>query len=402
MAISLMEALKIIGSLKVSPKVRTICLEEALGLVSAQKITATHSLPRYDNSAMDGYAVRLADAGREVAVKERVLAGSGTKAEVKEGEAIKVMTGARLPAGCEAVVPLEDVEYRGEAVVLPQKIAERANMRFAGEDVDEGERVLEPGEPLDAFRLSLLASQGISYLQVYRAPRVVVFATGSELAMHYESLGSHQIYNSNTPSLLLRAKELGCDAAFLHAASDSFEAIREAIAHSLDADLIITSGGVSVGEADYTKEAFKEMGMEIFFSKVDIRPGKPVTLGRIGSSYILALPGNPLAAQLTFELFGRVLIGRLRGLKAPYPRPVKAKLKEKLTLKKGRDTLIPGFFDGEYFHPAPKRAPGMVSVMAKSNGYIIASKDATELKKEVRFIGIWEFWADEPEGLISS
>ncbi len=402
MAISLMEALKIVDSLKISPRYQTLPLEDCVGMVSAKAYEAKYNLPNFDNSAMDGYAVKLEDAGKEVKVTQTVLAGSNASQEVVPGTAIKVMTGAKLPTGTEAVVPIEDVEYQGEVVKLPQKIKEQANMRFAGEDVTKGEVIVEKGKVLDSFTISLLASQGYSYIEVITPPKVVIFATGSELKMHYEPLMPNSIYNSNTPSFYARARELGCNVHFVRQSSDDLESIKRLIENALDADLIITSGGVSVGEADFTKEAFKQMGMEIYFSKIDIKPGKPTTLGRIGKTYVLNLPGNPLAAQLNFELFGRFLINRLRGLRTPYHKPITAKLKEKLTLKPGRDTIIPGTFDGEFFHPAQKRAPGMVSTMARSNGFIIVDKEASELKKEVKFIPFWDFYASEAQELLSS
>ena len=220
--------------------------------------------------------------------------------------------------------------------------------------------------------------------------------------MHYESLSSSQIYNSNTPALLSRAKELGCDVTFVGKIEDNKLAIQEAIRNALDANLIITSGGVSVGEADFTKEAFKELGMEILFSKIDIKPGKPTTLGKLGDTYVLNLPGNPLAAILNFEIFGRFLINRLSGRTDPYIRPTIAKLKEKIILKPGRDTIIPGRFDGEHFLPLSKRSPGMVSPAAQMDGFIIASKESSALTKSVRFIPLSNATAPTFEEIISS
>ena len=402
MAIYLIDALNIIDSLDIAPHIETLCLESAIDRICAVEIKATIDLPGSDNSAMDGYAIKLQDAGKSVHIVETILAGSLPKNELQPGKAIKVMTGAKLPVGTEAVVPIEDVEYEGENVKLPSKIKPKANMRFKGEDIAQGEKIVTRGQKLDAFQIALLASQGISYIDVYKKPLVAIFATGSELKMHFESLQASQIYNSNTPSFYARCLELGCDVRLIRSSGDNLDSIKRAIENALDADLIITSGGMSVGEADFTKEAFKEMGMEIFFSKIDVKPGKPTTLGKIGSTFVLNLPGNPLAAQLNFELFGRTLINRLKGLKAYHLCPIRAKLKEKFINKPGRDTIIPGFFDGEYFYPTTKRASGMVSTMAKANGFIIASKEVSELKKEVLFIPLWEFYANEPKRLIST
>ncbi len=399
--ITIDEAIDLIASLKVSPHIETRCLEEAVGGILAQDLKANINLPVFDNSAMDGYAVHLADAGKEVEVIGTVMAGQSSELEVSEGRAVKIMTGAKLPKGTEAVVPMEDVEDLGDRVRLPQKIKPQANMRFAGEDVKKGEIIAKTGQKLSAYAIGLIASQGYSYLRLYKAPKVAIFATGSELKMHYESIAGSQIYNSNTPSLLARCRELGCDTSFVGKIEDSPKAIEDAIANALDADIIITSGGVSVGEADYTKEAFKAMGMEILFSKIDIKPGKPTTLGKIGSTYVLNLPGNPLAAILNFEIFGRMLINKLSGRNDFFLRPLRAKLAEKLTLKPGRDTVIPGTFDGEHFQPLSKRAPGMVRPASVMDGFVIASKDAGALSKEVLFIPLCESVSANREELIS-
>ena len=403
MAVTIQEALEIIASQKTTPRVQTLCLEEALGQISATDYYASIDLPVFDNSAMDGYAIRLEDAGKEVRVIATVLAGERSDVEVVPHTAVKIMTGAKLPKGCEAIVPIEDVEDLGERVVLPKKIKEKAHMRFAGEDVAKNERIVEKGEMLGAYQIGLLASQGISYVEVYEPPKVVVFATGHELKMHYESLHASQIYNSNTPSLYARAKELGCQVRYLGRIEDSVGAIQEAITAAKDADLIITSGGVSVGEADHTKEAFKAMGMQTLFSKVEIKPGKPTTLGYIGDTMVLNLPGNPLAALLNFELFGRFLINRLSHRKDPYIQPITAKLAEKLTNKPGRDTVIPGKFDGEWFYPLAKRGPGMVRPAAMMDGFIILSHELSSLAKgkSVRFVPLCNLTASEPKELIS-
>ena len=386
MAVSIKEALEMIDTITTTPSRECVCLEEALGRVVAKDYRALYNLPNFDNSAMDGYAVRLADAGKKVKVVATILASQESQIELHDGIAIKIMTGAKLPKGTEAIVPIEDVKIEGSSIILPSSIKPKAHMRFAGEDVKKDENIVKRGAFITAYTLGLLASQGYSYIEVFKPVKVALFATGSELKMHYEKLQTSHIYNSNTPALLARAKELGCEVSFIGKIEDSKEAIKEAIKNALDANLIVTSGGVSVGEADFTKEAFQEMGMQLLFSKVDIKPGKPTTLGKIGDTYILNLPGNPLAAVLNFEIFGRFLINKLSNRQDPYIQPIKAKLKQKLFNKPGRDTLIPGSFDGEYFYPFAKRSPGMVTPAATMDGFIIVRKDVKELSGEVNFI----------------
>ena len=386
MAVSIKEALEMIDTITTAPAKECVCLEEAVGRVAAKDYEARYNLPMFDNSAMDGYAIKLTDAGKRVKVAATILASQEPTMTLQPKTAIKIMTGAKLPEGTEAVVPIEDVQQNGEEIILPKSIKPQAHMRFAGEDIKKGTTVVTHGTLLNAYTLGLLASQGYSYIEVFKSVKVALFATGSELKMHYEKLQTSHIYNSNTPALLARAKELGCEVSFVGKIEDSKEAIKEAIQNALDADLIITSGGVSVGEADFTKEAFKEMGMQILFSKVDIKPGKPTTLGRIGNTYILNLPGNPLAAVLNFEIFGRFLINKLSVRKDPYIKPIRTKLFKPFNNKPGRDTVIPGSFDGEYFYPFAKRSPGMVMPAATMDGFIIIRKDVKELSGEVNFI----------------
>lgn len=205
----------------------------------------------------------------------------------------------------------------------------------------------------------------------------------------------HQIYNSNTPTLIARVKELGCDVNFIGQAKDSIDSIKELIKNSLDADLIITSGGVSVGDADFTKDAINSLEYENIFDGIFIKPGKPTVLGKINNTYILNLPGNPLASSLILELFGKILIQKLIGSNEIFPNYILGKLHEELNYKQGRITMIPGTFDGEYFSVSKKRSPGMVSTLSISNAMIVVNEKVEKLNKDtfVKVLPInWKFF----------
>ncbi len=364
-------------SLKISP------IEEALGSIIAQDIVATHNLPPYDNSAMDGYAVKLEDAGKEVKVTHTIFAGDNSSEELSHGIAIKIMTGAKIPLGTQCIVPQEDTLDAEGGVLLPQNLTLSKHIRLCGEDIKKEELLLREGTKLNAHQITLLASQGISHVKVYKRPRVALFASGNELKMHFEQVKEYQLYNTNTPTLLARAQELGCEVEFIGTAKDTMEDINLHIKSALeDSDLIITSGGVSVGDADYTKEAFGAFGYDIFFDKIEIKPGKPTTFGRIGKTLVLNLPGNPLAAALNFELFGQSIILALSGNRSMYLNSIKAKMKNEYRLRAGRTTLIPGMFDGEYFSECENFAPGMVSPLANANSYIIISDRCGLIEKD--------------------
>ena len=380
MAVSVEEALQLIDARVSAKPTELIPIEQALGRTLAAPVTATHNLPPYDNSAMDGYAVNIADAGKEVEVLKTIFAGDNDESRIFRGACTKIMTGAKIPDGTECIVPVEETTERDGKVLLPEGLKAGRHIRLCGEDIQKEDALLEAGQRLSAHHITLLASQGISHIKVRQRPRIALFASGSELKMHFEDVASYQLYNTNTPTFMARAQELGCDVRFVGTAEDSLEAIRAHIESALDSDLIITSGGVSVGDADYTKEAFDAFGFEPFFDKVNIKPGKPTTFGRIGSTLVLNLPGNPLAAALNFELFAQSIILALTGCTDRYLGTIDAAMASDFALKAGRRTLVPGTFDGSTFTPCEKFAPGMVSPLAKSNGFIMIDESCSLLE----------------------
>ncbi|MDO9266477.1 MAG: molybdopterin molybdotransferase MoeA [Sulfurimonas sp.] len=381
MAVTIEEALRYIYQNAATKSLKILPLEQALGYVIAEEIIATHNLPPFDNSAMDGYAVKVEDADKEVRVEHTIFAGDNSNEELKNGFAIKIMTGARIPKGCECIVPIEDVTTRHEWAKLPPNLKVSRHIRLRGEDIKSGSTLLKRGQKIYAHHITLLASQGVSHIKVYKKPKVAIFASGNELKMHFESVEPHQLYNTNSPTFFARAQELGCDVDFIGTAGDSLEEIHEHIKSALESDLIITSGGVSVGDADFTKEAFGAFGCDVFFDHVEIKPGKPTTFGRIKDTLVLNLPGNPLAAALNFELFAQSIILALSGDEAKYIAPIETKMANDFIIKGGRRTLIPGFFDGTSFTPYEKFSPGMISPLAVSNSYIIVDESCELLKK---------------------
>ncbi|SFV68977.1 Molybdopterin biosynthesis protein MoeA [hydrothermal vent metagenome] len=388
MAVTINEALEIIYTHTQQKSIKIIPIEEALGAILAENIMATHNLPPYDNSAMDGYAVKIEDSGKCVKVGCTIFAGDDFHGELQHGEALKIMTGARIPLGTQCIVPIEDIVECEDGIKLPENLTISKHIRFAGEDIKKESLLLAKGQKIHAHQITLLASQGITHIKVYKKPRVAIFGSGNELKMHFEEVREHQLYNTNTPTFLARSQELGCEVEFIGTAIDTLEDIHEHIKSALDCDIIITSGGVSVGDADFTKEAFGAFGYEILFDKVAIRPGKPTTVAKIGDKVILNLPGNPLAAALNFEIFGRAIIYAMSGAKEKFINPISAKMAQEQKLKAGRSSVIPGYFDGEFFTVCEKFAPGMVSPLANANGFIItdATSNGISQNQKVKFI----------------
>ena len=404
MLVSIPKALDLINE-KVTPlDAEIIPIEYSVGRVVQDSYTANFNLPRFDNSAMDGYAVKVSDAGSTVLCTQVIYAGDNPTMELKIGHAIKIMTGAPIPKGCEAIVPIEDVTIEQDKVTLPANIKMGNFIRLAGEDIAKGTTYLHQGEVVNAYSVASLASQGVTHITVSRKIKVAIFGTGDELRPHFERIEDHQLYNSNSPMFLTRSKELGCDVRFIRSSVDTLEALQDSIASVLDADIIITSGGVSVGDKDFTKEAFTNLGMQIHFEKVDIKPGRPTVFGTIGRTVVVNLPGNPLASMVNYELFIRAIIRKMSGRADALHGSLTTHMGEDLKLKGGKTTALLGTFDGKSFTPIHHQKPGMVSPMQKADGIILLSPDITELPKNstVKMIPIrWESCTEQREELIN-
>jgi molybdopterin molybdotransferase len=256
MAVTVEEALEIIYTNIPTKSLKILPIEDTLGYILGEDIIATHNLPPYDNSAMDGYAVKIEDGGKCVKVAHTIFAGDDFHEELQHENAIKIMTGAKIPLGTQCIVPVEETQTCEDGVLLPENLVLSKHIRLSGEDIKKETKLLANGERINAYSLTLLASQGITHVKVFKKPRVSLFASGNELKMHFEKVESYQLYNTNTPMLLSRCLEFGCEVNFIGTANDTLEDIKEHIKSALDSDLIITSGVVSVGDADFTKEAF--------------------------------------------------------------------------------------------------------------------------------------------------
>lgn len=405
MAISVDKAIDIISNISHQLDFEIIPIENAQNRISAESIYATSQLPKFNNSAMDGYAIIYENKDSELELIDTIFAGDDNTRLLEENSCIKIMTGARVPKNATAIIPKEDTEKLNDnKIKIIKNVKEFQHIRFIGEDIKINELLVEKGEKINFAKVTLFASQGISHVKVFKKPNIVVFASGEELKLHYEKIEAHQIYNSNTPTFIARAKELGCDVTFIGQAQDSIESIKSLIENSLNADLIITSGGVSVGDADFTKAAFNELNFETIFDGIIIKPGKPTVFGKIGKTFILNLPGNPLASALIFELFGKLIVQKLLGSKKIFHSYIETKINDDLYNKKGRITIVPGEFDGTNFTIAQKRSPGMVSVLSTCNAIICLDENVEKLEKGslVKILPInWKFFTEEKKDFLT-
>ena len=400
MAVTITEALDIIYTNITPVSTEIIPIEISLGRILSRACIADFDLPRFDHSARDGYAVKCADAGKTVTSTQVIYAGDDPGMILQEKTAIRIMTGAPIPQGCEAIVQFEDITEYNNKITLPKTIKPNMYIRPAGEDMKKGSIYLQSGDKITAYAIALLASQGVTHIEVYRKVKMTVFSSGDELRMHYEKIEAHQIFNSNTPMFLSRAKELGCEVSFVPNIGDTLASLEAAIQASLDADIIVTSGGMNFGDKDFTKEAFANCGINSLFNRVEIKPGKPVAFGQIGQTAIINLPGNPLGAMVNYEIFIRTVIHKMSGDSAYFLHNVETVIGEDFQPKKGIYTATLGHFDGKNFIPLKQQAAGMVTPLKETQAMMITQPDIRLLKKgnSVKIIPItWEFFAKKKE-----
>ena len=383
MAVSILEALEIIykNTIPITKK-ETIEIEDSMGRICADDIYARIPLPKFDHSAMDGYAIRCANAGQSIECQDILYAGSKNIPVLKENYAIRIMTGAPVPLGCEAIVPLEDVAIKGSMVTLPGNVKYGSHIRQQGEELKTGAICLHRGEEITPYTIGLLASQGMNTIEVVCKPNVTILSTGDELKPYTQkNISDFEIYNSNTPMFTSRAKSIGCQTKSLNICSDDIEILKKHIRESLDNDVIITSGGASIGDKDITKLAFLELGMEMLFEKIEIKPGKPTSLGKIGNTLIVILPGNPLAAMVNFELFAIPMLEKLKSAAKHYHSIIQTALNDEFRLKSGKYSVILGQYGGKFFHPLLSQAPNQVSTLKDANSLMITTPNIERINK---------------------
>ncbi|HHT9124632.1 MAG TPA: molybdopterin molybdotransferase MoeA [Candidatus Brocadiia bacterium] len=319
---------------------------DALGFCLAQDVRSDLDMPPFDKSAMDGYAVIAEDtAGAPVKLEvvENIAAGYMPTKRLKKGQASKIMTGAALPEGADAVVKVEETHTSedGKRVLVHKRIEKGKNVSRRGEDIKAGQVALAKGTELRPQEIGILAAIGQRVVLVFSAPRIGIISTGSELVKVTSKPMAGQIRDSNSYSIVAQAKQLHTEVEFLGMVPDDKMDITNIIKRGLNKDVLILSGGVSMGEYDLVGDALIELGVEIYFKKVALRPGKPTVFGKKGNTIIFALPGNPVATLVTFILFVGPAIRKMMGFANPINRPIKATIETELIKKKKRREYLP-------------------------------------------------------------
>ncbi len=374
-----------------------IPLAEALGRVTATAVKAEAPVPGFDNSAMDGYALRLTDleANQPLPIQGRALAGQPFTDTLKPGHCIRIMTGAPVPDGCDTVIMQENADATDAGVRFRETPPLGNNIRRAGEDIQPGDEVIPANRQLKPVDLALLASVGCADIEVFRITRVGLFSTGDEVRQPGEPLGYGDLYDSNRPVVRALLQRLNVDIIDLGTIADDRDAVREAFLKAdAECDFVVTSGGVSVGEADYTKEILGELG-EIEFWKLAIKPGKPFAFGKLPNSWFIGLPGNPVSATVTFHLLGAQAIRQHQGT-GPRPlTPLTATTTTDLRKSPGRMDFQRGQWsateNGIKVSPSGRgQGSHILTSLADANCYIALEQDRGDVKAG-ETVTIWLF-----------
>lgn len=341
--ISINEANKIVLDNTPHLGVETVALDSAVNRVLAENVCADMDLPPFDRSQMDGYALRAKDTANAPVTLKIVgesAAGSGWHGKLKSGEAVRIMTGAAVPNGANAVQKLELARENGAAVEIFETTEKQQNIVARAAEVTRGKVVLQKGEIITASVIAVLAAFGCAKVKVGKRPRVAIMSTGNEIVDVAETPTADQIRNSNTPMLAAYAAQCGAAVKALPIANDEIENLKSKTQNQ-KCDVLILTGGVSVGKYDFTKEALKQLGAIIYFDKVALRPGKPTVFAKLGNTLVFGLPGNPVSAAVTFHLFARTALWQMQGAAHPCPRTGTAVLGKPLKGAKERDSYIP-------------------------------------------------------------
>jgi len=371
---------------KVAPmQAISVPLIDAVGRVAAAEVRAPRDVPGWDNSAMDGFAVRAEDCRSlpSLLVDGYIPAGGDACGiRVGRGQAVRIMTGAPVPQGCDCVVPIEETQEQDGRLVIRGQVKLGDHIRLRGEDVQKGAVVLAVGCVIRPAQINMLASFGLKTVVVHRRPSVAILSTGDELVEPGEPTGPGQIYNSNAYALAAAVLEIGGEPLLLGIARDDHASLRQLLTAGLQADVLITSAGVSMGDRDLVCEVLEEVGVERQFWQVDIKPGKPTAFGLKDGKPVFSLPGNPVSSLVTFEQFVRPALLQMLGHQRVIKPYVKAVLQETVTKKAGRvhflRVLVTDNGQQLVATSAGDQNTGILSTLLQANGLAVLPADRAQ------------------------
>jgi len=362
-----------------------ISVTDALGRVLSDTLVAKKNLPSFNNSAMDGFAFRSRDAGKRLNVARIIFAGEVPEASLEEGECYRIMTGAQLPSDVDTVVPIEACEdVTDDAVTIPSTIKTGSNFRKKGEELSAGETLFEAGHMLRASDIALLSAQGIMAVEVFMQPRIAVVSTGDEIKEPWEEASEDEIYNANAFGISALLKHFGFIPTYVGAIPDDLEESKRFIATLKGFDVIITTGGISMGDADFLYEAFLANGLEPLFHGINLKPGRPTMMGTMGDTFVMAMPGNPLTTMLTVHLISIPVLYKIAGANTYWHTFSYAEFSHDLKLKTGRTNIVIGTLENGVFIPTQnnKIGSGMLTPLSESNAVAYFGEEIGSIERE--------------------
>ncbi|MDD2385116.1 MAG: molybdopterin molybdotransferase MoeA [Sulfurospirillaceae bacterium] len=355
----------------------------ALGRILAEDIVCQKNLPSYNNAAMDGFAIKHSDCNKILTIKKTILAGNIVEACLEKDECYKIMTGAKVPDDVDTIVPFEDcLAYTETTTHIPLHVTKGNALRLKGEEQQEGLILLHEGSYITSSTLAMLASQGITHIKVYKKLSIAVFSTGDELKNPWDSANENEIYDINATALIALFTEYGFDAHYCGVIPDNLEKATAYFEEMKAYNALVTSGGVSMGEADYVEKALQSNGFEALFHGINIKPGKPTMLGKMGKTIVASLPGNPLAAYVNAFLFLIPLLKKLQGEKNFNYQFIQAINQEMFKVKSGRVNLVLGLYENGTFKVcnSNKYGSGMITPMHYSNALLITTEETASIE----------------------
>ncbi|WP_263832928.1 molybdopterin molybdotransferase MoeA [Sulfurospirillum oryzae] len=365
------------------PHLEWVSLFDALGRTLACEITCKKNLPSYNNAALDGFAFKYQEDLSELHIKTTILAGMVVEPSLGENECYKIMTGAKIPDDADTIVPFEDCSSYDETQVVLSSFMKKGNaVRLKGEEERVGSLLLEKGICLSSREIALLASQGISMVQVYKKLHIAVFSTGDELKSPWELASEDEIYDINALALISLLAEHGFEAHYCGVIPDNLGAAIVYFERMKQYDVLLTSGGVSMGEADFVERALLANGFVASYHGINIKPGKPTMMGKMGETIVASMPGNPLAAYTNTFLFLIPLLKKLQGQIKFNFEEINAQNSEHFTVKSGRVNLVLGHFSEGTFHVFDKNkyGSGMVKPLINSNALWVSDEISTHVE----------------------
>ncbi|SFV57674.1 Molybdopterin biosynthesis protein MoeA [hydrothermal vent metagenome] len=379
------------------PLKEIVGIERTLGRVFSQDVICQKNLPSFDNSAMDGFAVRAVDAGKTLKVREVIYAGEVHEASLGDDECYKIMTGAQVPLDADTIIPIERVvKFENDKVTLPETLQKGDALRRKGEERQEGDILFKKGEEITARTIAVLASQGIMSVEVFKKLSIAVVSTGNEIREPWEHASKDEIYNCNSFAIISALQSKGFDASYIKVIPDNLEETIAFVSELKSYDIIITSGGISMGDADFVGRAFEANGLQTLFDGVNIKPGRPIMMGKMQRSFVICLPGNPLTAMVNLYLFALPIIRKMQGYLAHYHNIESAKNETAFKTKRGRVNVVLGrLTNGTFVATRGNRyGSGMITVIEESDALLVTDEQSSgctegERVKVIRLDGLY-------------